>query len=336
MADLQSVLGYQQLTRTVQTIRFPNFWFANQVTDEPIEGNIAQWDIEKPAIEIDTDFTTNSGEAQPVRMGTYGTRSQKMPVTFKFSSLDPGILAQLRQVGGTRRAVAGREYIVREQASIQRRFGAYLDEYLVAMALTGSLSIKINGQAVVIDYGIPASHKPTASVSWATTSTNVLDDLTEWKRIIRKDTGMEPKWAVCNQGVMNYLIRNTYIQNLIGQTAVGIQIAETGNLSRFHGLNWIVLDHHYAQEGATERFDTPFIGNDKLFILPDFSPEWIRMQRGTVVVPNSDRSDVMDLQGPVMWSRVQDSPTGVTLYYKNARLPVMPIPGAVIYADVTP
>ena len=336
MADLQSILGYQHLTRTVQTFRFPTFWFSNQVASEPIEGNVAMWDIEKPIIEIDTDFTTNSGEAQPVKMGSYGTRSQRMPVTFKFNSLDPGILSQLRAPGQTRRVKAGREYIVREQAAMQRRFGAYLDEYLLSKALTGTLTIKINGVSVAIDYGVPASHKPTSSASWATTTTNVLDDLTEWKRIIRKDTGLEPRYAICNQGVMNYLIRNEYVKNLIGQTSLGIQIAENGNMTKFHGLQWIVLDHHYAQEGATERFDTPFIANDKQFILPDFSPEWIRMQRGTIVIPNQQRTDVMDVQGPVMWSRVTDSPTGVTLYYKNARLPVVPLPSAIVYADVTP
>lgn len=336
MAEIATFFGYEQLTRTIQKFRFPQFWFANQIPEESIGGNIAQWDIEKAIIEIDTDFTSNSGEAQPVRSGVYGTRSQKMPVTFKFVALDPGKLSQLRSPGSKERAKAGKVYVTREVSSIQRRFGAYLDEFLVSKCLTGTLTISINGLSTAIDYGIPASHKPTAASAWSTSSSNLFSDITEWKRLIRKDTGFEPRWAICNQTVMNYMLQNDDIQAYMGSTNFGVQVAETGNISRFHGMQWIVLDHHYAQSGATERFDTPFVAENKVIMIPDWSPEWISMQRGTVVYPNTAKTDVLERQGPVMWSRVTDSPTGITLYYKNARLPALKLPSAVVYADVIP
>jgi len=264
MPDMMSLLGYQQLTNTVQQFVFPEFWFVNQVQDEPVDGAIASWDIEKPIIEIDYDFTTPSGEAQAVRSGDYGSRSSRMPCTFKFVACDPNKLAQLRAPGTTRRSVAGRDYITREQASLERRFGQYLEEYMISQALTGSLTIKVNGVTTVIDYGVPSSHKPTAAVSWAQSGTNILPELTEWKRLIRKDTGKTPRWAICGQNVMNYLMTNDFVKNMMGQTSMGIQIAENGMISRFHGLNWVVVDHYYASPGATEQFDTPFLGADKL------------------------------------------------------------------------
>ena len=337
MATLNTILGYEYQTRTVQKFRFPNFWFVNQVGDEPIEGTIAKWDIEKPLIDLDIDFVTPSGAAQPVQMGGYGTRTQSMPITFKFMTLDPSVLSQLREVGSqSTRARAGRSYITREQAAMQRRFGAYLEEYMLAKALTGTLPIKIQGNSINIDYSLPASHAPTASASWATASTDIIADLTDWKRLIRQDSGFEPRWAICNQGVMNYLMKNTHVKDLIGSTSYGVQVGQSGQITSFHGLQWVVIDSFYAQPGAVERFDTPFIANDKLLLLPDFSPEWIAMQRGTVIIPNQSMTDFIELTGPAMWSRVTDSPTGLTMFYKNARLPVLRNTNAYVYADVTP
>ena len=219
---------------------------------------------------------------------------------------------------------------------MQRRFGSYLDEYLLSQAFTGSLTLTVGGVAQTIDYGIPSGNKPTAGVSWATSTTDIIGDLTTWKRLIVKATGMTPRWAVCNQTVMNYLMKNDHAKELMGQTATGIQIAENGYITHFHGLNWIVLDHHFAAAGSPDSFNTPFIADDKLLLLPDISSEWITMQRGTCLVPNQSLTDVMETQGPVMWSRVSDSPTGLVLYYKNARLPAIKIPQAIVYAETTP
>ena len=336
MPDLQTAFGYRDLTQTVQQFRFPNFWLVNQVPSESVDGTVASWDIERPRIDLDTNFTTLGGEAQPVAMGTYGNRTQAMPITFKFMTLDPSKLMQARIPGTTmtRASGGGRFYVQREQSSIQRRFGAYLEEYMLWKALTGTLTITISGISTAIDYGLAASHKPTSASSWTSTSYNLLPDLTEWKRIIRKDSGMEPRWALCNQVTMNYLMANQYVANLMGNTMYGVQLAEQGYITKFHGLTWVVLDHHYAQPGAIDRFDTPFIADGKVFILPDITSEWIALQRGIVPIPNLALNDVIEAVGPVMWSRVTDSPTGLTLYYKNARLPVIRLPGAICYATV--
>jgi len=337
MSDLFTNLQYANLTATVTKFRFPNFWFVNQIPTEPVDGVIAMWDIEVPVIDIDTDFTTLNGEASPTRMGAYGTRTQKMPITFKFMTLDPGILMQLRaigQIGNAARAKRGQEYIIREQMAMKRRFGAYLDEYMIAQALTGTLNITINGVPVTINYGVPASHSPTfAFGSWANPATNITRDLTAWKRLVRKDTGLEPRWAICNQTVMNYVMANNSVANLL-QYGSGVGIAESGMVTKFHGLNWVVLDHHYAQPGAVDRFDTPFVADNFLMILPDITSEWITFQKGTVIIPNMTKTDTVEVNGEVMWARVSDSPTGVTLYYKYARLPAIKLPNAIVYAQV--
>jgi len=337
MSDLLTNLQYQNLTATVTKFRWPQFWFVNQIPTEPVDGTIAQWDIEVPVIDMNTDFTTLNGEAQPTRMGAYGTRTQKMPITFKFITMDPGILMQLRaigQIGNASRAQRGQEYVAREQMAIQRRFGSYLDEYLISQALTGTLNITVNGQAVSINYGLPSSHTPTyGNGAWSNPSTDLTKDLTAWKRLIRKDTGLEPRWAICNQTVMNMLLNNSNIKSYM-QYGSGVEIASSGQIVKYHGLQWIVLDHHYAQANAVDRFDTPFIADNQLFIVPDITPEWITMQKGTVIIPNAAHNDTVEVNGPVMWGVVTDNPTGLTLYYKYARLPAIKLPNAIVYAQV--
>ena len=333
--DLSSVFSYEYMTRVIQKFKFPEYWFVNMVPDEPIDGVVAEWDIDKQQIEIDTSFVDTTGSAEPLRSGDLGNRVQKMPITFKFMTLDPNKLYQLRELGSNRQKSSGRSYIMRNQKNMQWRLGAYLDEYLLSQALTGTLTITVNGVSTSIDYEVPASHKPSAAAAWSTTTTNVLTDLTNWKRLIVKDTGMTPRYAVCNQTVMNYLIRNADVQAYIGSTGAGVQIAENGYLVRFFGLTWVVLDHHYASAGATEAFNTPFIADNKLFLLPDFDQDWIAMQRGTIIRPDNSLTDYIEQRGPVMWSRSTDNPTGVTLYYKNARLPVIRNPKAIVYASVT-
>jgi len=330
-----TIFQYQQLISVVNRLRFPNFWFVNQVPDEFLDGTIAVWDIEKPIIEIDTDFTTLSGEAQPVRMGTFAARTQRMPVTFKFQAFDTGVLMQLRAPGSAARSRAGREYVAREQVNIQRRFGAYLDEFMLSKAFTGSLTIKINGVPTVIDYGIPASHKPTTNGDWSDPAYNILPELTEWKRLVRRDSGFEPRWAIINQEVMNYLINNNFVQRYMAQQA-GVQIATTGQITNFFGLQWIVIDNNYAQEGVNDSFDTPFVAPNVVMILPDITNEWVTMQRGTIPIPNQAHNDLVEVAGPAMWAVVSDNPTGLILYYKNARLPALKIPHAIVYARITP
>lgn len=327
------MLNYEQLTRTAEKFVFPDFWFVNNIPQEPISGVIARWDVHKPRIELDTEFTTITGSASVAAQGDYGTRTSQMPVTFKFKTLNVGQVAQLREIGTSINSSRnGRAYITREQFDIARRYGAYLDEYMLAKMFTGTLAITVNGVATNIDYEIPASHKPTAGTAWSTTSVDLQADLTRWKRLIVKDSGRTPRTVLLNQASLDRVTKNDDLMQLIASTPLAIQIAESGNITRFHGLNWVVLDHHYAGAGETEAFTTPFIADDRLIIIPEIDQGWVSMQRGTVQIPNPMGTDFVDVAGSAFWSRMTDSPTGYTMYYKSARLPVLRVPACVVYA----
>ena len=62
-------------------------------------------------------------------------------------------------------------------------------ERMRMMALTtGVISMAANGQAFTFDYGIPADHKDTVSVSWSTHATaDPIEDIRVAKEKIQED-----------------------------------------------------------------------------------------------------------------------------------------------------
>lgn len=329
----QEVLEYKALTATARKFDFPDLVFVNMVPVEPIDGVVATWDIVKPQIELDTKMTNITGAAQPARPSDVAARSQQMPVTFKFLTLNAGVISQLRDIGSQARQRAGRATVTREQNQMTQRFGRYVEEYMISQALTGSLSLTVNGVSLTIDYEIPSANKPTAGTSWGTTTTNILDDIKDWKRRIQKASGRTPRHVFCNQTVMNRLMRNDDVQTFLGSTQYGVQVAEHGYIAQFMGLTWHVIESHYAASGATEEFTTPYIADNYLIMTPDFDASWITLQRGTVQYPTTDLSDFQESPGDTFWTRAQDSPTGITLFFKTARLPAVRVPGCILYAS---
>ena len=341
MADLLNSLHWEALTGVVRQFDVPagQFYFVQNTPSRDIAGDVFSWDTLKQAINVDDVFTQRDGTAEAVRGNDYGKKTAVLVHSFKSRTLDAGTLMQLRAPGTNDRD--SRALLMEEQQTLQWRYGTYLDEWMITRAMTGTLTVKLGNVrqnvSYNITYGVPTSHTPTSAATWSAVGTNILTDLLNFKRIIARDSGLQAKTALCNQGVMNYMLRNTDLINWMGQTPLSLQIQANGHITRLAGLDFVVYDAHFADTTVTDQFNTPFIANDRLLVIPDWSARWCELVRGTVPIPNSDLTGFVETNpgsGPVMWSRVTDSPTGVTLYYRYARLPVIRRPEAFVYATV--
>lgn len=332
MADIQGVLGFQDLVGTIDRFVFPNLWFVNQIPKRNVDGVTAKWDVVTLDIAMDEDFVDEKGTSIVVRPSSFGVKTAHMPTTFRHKVLNAAELVTLRRLGTNERDVRARSMIDLELREMVFRYGAYLDEFMISQMLTGSLAIKINGVSHTIDYEISAGNKPTGG-AWSTQSTNILSDLDTWKDLITQKTGLEATTVIVNRKTMRYVMRNTDVTNIVGQTPQAVGFMQAGVIRDLWGLRWVVLDHRYAT-GQTS-FDKKFVADDKVIMIPDISSDWVEMQTGLSVFPNESKTDFLERHGPVSWMEATSNPVGVVLFFRYSRLPILKKPDAVVYATIS-
>ena len=330
----QAIFEYRDQTGLVQGLTFPQYDLVNMIPKARTDAETFSWDIVYPHTEIDTNFVDQRGAARQADHETREKKTASLFTDFWFKTLNAGEIANRRRLGSSERDDGGQQYIDDETKELADRFGAYKTQYMIAQALTGTLNYKVNGTAKTFDYELPSSHKPTATASWATAGTNIIADLTTWRRLVSTDTGKQVKFALCNQVTMNYVLRNSDVLNLAGSTQFGVQLAQTGRVSNLFGLEWIVIDDRYGGSGATT-FDTQFILDDKLILMPPMDRSWIELYEGLSRYPNAALNGFEEKFGPVSWTRATDSPVGLTLYFQTSRGVAMKNPKSWVYADVT-
>jgi len=326
--DLETIFGTAALTKTAIRAKFADVPFVGMCPKTQLETTIFSYDIEEPDREIDSNFVATDGSSQGIQRQTYGRVSGEMPVTFKNKTMPPELLNKLRNPG-TRDVRNMETWITREVVNMKNRYGDYLDAYMIASMLTGSLTITVSGVSTSIDYGVPTSHKPTGG-AWSNVATSIKGDVLTATRLVSDDTGYAARYAFVNATTMNYLFANTEIQNYIKETNQGQTVVEKGIITNLYGLTWVKVDQSYMSSGVATRF----LANDKIIFTPEWSDEWIEMLVGRIAVLNDNGEETM-ADGLTAWSRPSEDPVGRKLYMKYARIPALKVPKCVVYMTVT-
>jgi len=329
--DYGEILGIRKLITTAEAQRFPELMLQDRVPEEGIEGDLAEWDIEYVNKVLQNNFVSRDAKAKPSQFEKLGHKTANCLHSFFFNHVPAGKLRLLRQPG-TERERNARAWITRLQRDMRRRHGALVDEWMLWEALKGSLTAAYEGVNVAIDYEIPTTHKPTASASWATTTTDIFADIETWSQLIVEDSGRMPTTMFFNSSVLPYLYKNDLVKSYLASTNVGTQIVQDGRVSRLFGLNLVQWDAAYVNGSGTT---TKFIPDNMVLIVPDFSEDWIQMLRGEVVIPTEDGEDFQYVREG-WYTEVTRNPVGMHLYYKTCRIPALKVPAAVVYADVIP
>jgi hypothetical protein len=328
--DLEGVLDFKTLSATVEMYAYTPSELVALFPTRNIQGHKAAWDVfrhGRGVAALNTrDGRSYSGPLRPV------AAKDSQCVYLSDSRVLPGDLFNaLRDIGSRERNV--RAAVTRELTDI-RDSHRRTREFLMSQALSGALTLTIAGVSLAVDFGMAATHTgagATAAVSWNTISTDIIADIETWKARVRQDSGMEPTEAFMNQSVMAYLLKNTAIQKFLGAAQYAVQVGQEGKLIRLAGLNLHQVDDGYVTAAGVF---TPWVANDKFIITPPASGKWAETQVGEVAVIAS--GSLVNVQAPGAYFLTEGDAPADKVIERDCFLPVLLVPDAVVYADVTP
>jgi hypothetical protein len=133
----------------------------------------------------------------------------------------------------------------------------------------GYFTVSITDGAVTAsatyDFGFSTSHKVNAGTAWSGTgSDSIIGDIISGKKLIMQDHGVMPTRAYCTETVMKYLIQNSGVKALMGDSLKD-QVAQWGYLKRFLGLDIQVYEAGHVADGSSTW--NSFITDDHFIIV---------------------------------------------------------------------
>ena len=330
MANID-VLQYDSLIGTYETIKDMPLkgidFYKDAFVD--VDGDIAKWDENTISRLADAKLKSRGAPSGSKNLLNMKQVAANMPY-FNESFIATGDdLNNLRQPGSNAKDVAGKAYLTRqllEVKNMERR----TEEKLLFSALTGILAYTLNDVAVTVDFGTNAANKPTAAVTWATNTTDIVSDIVAWKAIAEERSGRVLTTAWINDTVAGFLLHNNDVQSLIGTGTLTERIAKTGQIGMFAGINWIQYDGTYYNGSSNAKY----VPDERVFFTPDPGEGWLAYQMGSVSIVED--GDMKIVPSPGIWSETKADPVGEKVLVKSCFLPVLMAPDAIIYADVTP
>lgn len=331
MANIDA-LQYDAMIGTYETVKETqlkgiDFYKAAVV---PVDGDIAKWDENTLRRVADAELKSRGAPSGSKNLLNLRERSSNMAY-FNESFIATGDdLNNLRQDGGNAKDVAGKSYLSKNLQAL-KNMERRTRERLLFSTLTGILAYTLNGVAVTVDMGTNAVNKPTAGVSWATATTDIVSDITAWKAIAEERSGRVLTQAWINDTVAGYLLKNDSITAWLGGSSLAERILKTGQIGMIAGVNFTQYDGAYVDgAGATQKF----VPDDLVFFTPNADEGWLAYQEGSVTI--IEDGEMIVVPTPGIWNETKSDPVGEKVLVKSCFLPVLTAPDAIIYADTTP
>ncbi len=205
---------------------------------------------------------------------------------------------------------------------------------------TGKFTLAENGLAIEADFGMSASHKPTAAASWATTTTDILADLLTWTQLYVDDNGVEPGQIVMSRQTLGYLYQNDSMQAAAG--FAGTQPSRLNNemvdaVLAANGLPPVTL---YDTQARVDGAATRLIPADIVLFLPPAGEPLGHTAYGITAealkLAGKGMIEQSEMPGVIAAVLENDNPVQTFTLATAIAVPVVPNPDLVIAADVVP
>lgn len=230
-------------------------------------------------------------------------------------------------------------------------------EKLRWQAFSGQATVTYpTGDKLLIDYGLPAGHKPTVAVPWTdTTNSDPVSDVQAWASVLAADSGFYGNKVHMNSKTYNYLILNSKIKSQVNFYAAGANTIQRPrredilNLFTSFATNVdiIIYDNGYRDEGSDNSFGPPTYGygvgsitkylpDGYVLMTPDYTLDGVPIADvpdGLVSVTTGYNSTAIK-QGEQAEVMLDDLAKTYFLRYASARIPRLLIPEAFLYAKV--
>jgi hypothetical protein len=326
-ADLLEVLGYRALTRTVELFPYVPSVIGELFPPEPIQGQSASWDIFARGRGVAAP-NSPSGQAHVNRLEKVGRGTSDMITLFDTKPLPGSMLNKLREEGTLEKGSRGR--ITRELSTLHTTYMRTRDFYAF-QALAGQIVVNNADIKFTVDTKVPATHKVSGAKVWSDTSADIIGDLTLWSTLISQDSGLMPTRAFVNSITMGWMMKNVGVQKFLGQQQYAVQVGQERWIARIAALNFVREDGGYTDDDGVFH---KWIPDGGVRIVPS-DIGWASMQTGTTDVPDISGQTIKEVAAPAAWSSVGENPPMLNLYERDAFLPVIYIPAAVVVADVS-
>lgn len=222
-------------------------------------------------------------------------------------------------------------------------------EKLRWQAFSGQVQVTYpTGSQLLVDYGLTASHKPTVSTLWSSTSTaDPVADIQAWSELIAADSGFYGNRIHMNSKTYDYLIRNDKIKNAINFYAPSANVIfrprreDLLNLFTSFATNVeiVIYDNGYrdvGQTGVGVGSITKYLPDGKVMMTTDYTVDGVRVADtldGQVTVSTGYNS--VDIrQGEQAEVMLDHLAKMHFLRYASARIPRILIPEAFVWATV--
>lgn len=220
-----------------------------------------------------------------------------------------------------------------------------LTQWMIWQAFSGTLTIPFDtGGRMFVDYLIPASNKPTASVLWSdTTNADPIADIRTWANLLARQSGFYGIHLHMSSSTYDYIVNNAKIRALLTDTGRTMKIPtldDVINLLR-GGTDITLYDDGYRDDSVGSARGVPdsltqYLPDGFVLMTTEYNLDGIRIAEtldGLVTV-STGYNTVAILQGPQ--SEVMLDHKIKTHLWRQAsmRIPRINVPEAFLYARV--
>lgn len=212
-------------------------------------------------------------------------------------------------------------------------------------AFQGTMTITYpSGSSFVLDYGLPAGHKPTVSTLWSTVaSADPIADIRAWSNQLATSSGYYGIRMHMSSETYDYLVRNANIKSYLTATNRSMLIPTKQDIMTLlrDGTDIVIYDNGYRAEGVGANRGTPgsltrFLPVGKVLMTTDYQIEGQRIAEtldGQVLV-SSSWNNVEIRQGPQSEIMVDQMSKNHFFRVASARMPRLVYPECFLYATV--
>lgn len=316
----------------------------NRIDKTPHPFPTATWDVIKGSRTIARPNVPNS-EAHIVPKLGRSQESASFIYLREKKVFEPTTLYWVREPGEVARVNAERA-VMRELTDLNVRFDNFA-EYCIWQMFTGSLDIEYgNGQGdspdIHVDYKMPSSHKPNATVSWSgATPKQIIDDIRAWKRLITRDGQVAATEAYVTEQTMSYIFdafaHSTNTPAYLLSDRMKDQYYREGTLPGFLGLNWTIQDSvfdatnsAYGDNPTDPGADQTFLAEDHIILGNFTAGRPFEMIEG----PTADFSAPQGYTGKFAKTFFEPDPSARQYLLEWNFLPVLNRPEQFVYANI--
>lgn len=218
----------------------------------------------------------------------------KVPYEWSEQIIELALLEEMERISGEHwlrlnstdteiKKVAGLDLVTRAQILDQRN--ERLTEWMRWKAFAGSITIDYDdaNTSLVIDYGLPAGHTPTAGVLWSDlVNSDPISDLKNWSQTIADSSGFYGLNVHMSSETWELILKNQKVKAYLTGNDRSLWIPTQDDVLALlrDGMNIIISDAGYRPEGVVARGrsdHTRYLPQNKVLITTDYTVDGERI-----------------------------------------------------------